>query len=87
MDSFSGLALVWLVSAVIAAAFGYCCGRANDALTLGVLLGPIGLLLVILWMPRVHNSIEEYVPDLCGIDADRPDRKATVSETPLRRAA
>ena len=48
MDFFGVIAAVWLLSAALATAVGYCRGRTGDALTLGSLLGPIGLLLTFL---------------------------------------
>ena len=48
MDFFGVIAALWLASAGLATVVGYCRGRTGDALTLGSLLGPIGLLLTFL---------------------------------------
>ena len=46
MDSIGIVALLWLASAAIAIFLGFLRGRAGDAVTLGGLLGPVGLVLV-----------------------------------------
>jgi hypothetical protein len=52
MDIYVVVAIVWLLSAGLAGGLGYLGGRGGDAMTLGALLGPVGLLLtLLLWTP------------------------------------
>ncbi len=52
MDFFGVVAMLWLFSAAAAALVGRFRGRGGDAMTLGVLLGPVGLLLTLFWIGR-----------------------------------
>ena len=57
MDFFGVVVATWLVSISLATVVGYCRGRTGDALTLGSLLGPIGVLLAFLLnVPPTHEA-------------------------------
>ena len=85
MDSFGAIAIVWLLSAATATLIGYLRGREGDAMTLGVLLGPLGLAVVVVALGR---NEPETAPGAVKIaEARRPTREAAETETSLRRAA
>jgi multisubunit Na+/H+ antiporter MnhB subunit len=52
MDSFTVLALVWLLSAAGTTIVGHVRGRPTGAMTLGILFGPVGILLALVFIPR-----------------------------------
>jgi hypothetical protein len=52
MDIFGLVAIVWLVSTVLASGVGFLHGRGDEAMTLGALLGPIGFLLTLVLVVR-----------------------------------
>ena len=85
MDCFGAIALLWLATAVIATFLGFLRGRTSDAVTLGVLLGPVGLVLV-MFLSRAGEQQEEAVLLKIG-DAQRRVRQQVDAEPPLRRAA
>lgn len=90
MDIFGSIGFVWLLSAILTLAVGWWHGRANDALTLGVLLGPLGLVLAIRHLPSHRSDAEEQpatLPITAVADQRRADRTGRASEPPLRRAA
>ena len=85
MDCFVAIALLWLASTVTATFLGSLRGRASDAITLGVLLGPVGLVLVMFLTPaggRQENAVVLKIGD-----AQPGDHQQADDETPLRRAA
>jgi hypothetical protein len=86
MDSVVGVALLWLVSVLLATFVGYLRDRSGDALTLGVLLGPVGLALTLLVLGR-HRHRQEGPTVLKISDAPRRQQTAVQAEIPLRRAA
>ena len=57
MDSFGAIAIVWLLSAATATLIGYLRGREGDAMTLGVLLGPLGLAVVVVRSGRMRPTV------------------------------
>jgi hypothetical protein len=86
MDGFAAVALVWLTSVVIATIVGSLRGRSGDAMTLGVLLGPLGLLLAL--MVFAHTQRQDESPIVLTIGDQQPRQQAeSESGTPLRRAA
>jgi hypothetical protein len=90
MDSFAAFVVFWFASTLATLVVGLLHGRANDALTLGVLLGPVGLLLAIRWLPRRRCDVAKAPVAVAVRRADRPRRTAraaAASKTPLRRSA
>jgi hypothetical protein len=85
MDFFGVIAVVWLFSAGFATVVGYCRGRTGDALTLGSLLGPIGLLLTFLFLHPTYEAAPVVIKINEGNRAGRPESDAP-GET-FRRAA
>ena len=86
MDPFGAIAIVWLLSAAMATLIGYVRGRESDAITLGVLLGPLGLVFVALALGR--NEAETVPAGAVKIaETRRPVREAADTEASLRRAA
>jgi hypothetical protein len=85
MDFFGVVAMLWLFSAAAAALVGRLRGRGGDAMTLGVLLGPVGLLLMLFWIGR--NDGEPPTVVLAIHDAQRPPRAADEHPMEMGRAA
>ena len=85
MDFFSVVAMLWLVSAAAAALVGRLRGRGGDAMTLGVLLGPIGLLLTLFWIGRDVGAPPTVV--LAVPDGRRQPRPADEPPMEMGRAA
>ncbi|MGA2067462.1 MAG: hypothetical protein ABSG86_21000 [Thermoguttaceae bacterium] len=57
MDIFVVIAVVWLASAGLAGALGCLAGRGGDAVTLGTLLGPVGIVLTAMFLwPAGHRK-------------------------------
>ncbi len=87
MDGFDSVIFVWFASAMLVTAIGYFRGQAADAMTVGVLLGPIAVVMTVVLVVRGRRSRNESPPILKITDADRRRHADAVSETPLRRAA
>ena len=88
MDAFGVISLAWLASAVLATFVGYLHGRSGDGMSLGVLLGPLGLVLTIVLAGRLRRMEGAVVLKIDA--APRHDHTAPEtenSETQLRRAA
>jgi hypothetical protein len=88
MDAFDSVIFLWFASAMIVTAIGYFRGQAADAMTLGVLLGPVALVVVsgVLLM-RGRSGLKESPQVLEMTAANRHRHTAAVPETQLRRAA
>jgi hypothetical protein len=84
MDIFGLVAMVWLVSTVLASGLGFLRGRGDEGMTLGVLLGPVGVLLTLVLVARIGRRWQrataraEILPFERRVAAPRED---------LRRAA
>ena len=88
MDGFDGVIFLWFASAMLVTVIGYFRGQAADAMTLGVLLGPIALGVTVVLVVRGRFRLKESPPILQVTDADRRRHATAVSETRrLRRAA
>ncbi len=85
MDFFGVVAMVWLLSAGSAVLVGRFRGRASDAMTLGVLFGPLGLALTILLIGRMVGGEEAVTVPIRN--AQRPLQPAEDSRVELGRAA
>jgi hypothetical protein len=88
MDAFDSVIFLWFASAMIVTAIGYSRGQAADGMTLGVLLGPIALVVVsVVLLMRGRSGLKES-PQILEISAaDRRRHAAALPETQLRRAA
>jgi hypothetical protein len=83
MDSSVVIALVWLASAMLAAVVGYCRSRSvDDALTLGAVLGPVGLVLLLASGARGRSRSEERAKLVTPPDNRHGPAGAGVSRTP-----
>jgi len=87
MDSFDAIVFVWLASAALVTVIGYLRGRTEDAMTLGIFLGPLGLALAILLFRESRLRVKEAHRVLRVRDAVGGQRVAVPSEARLRRAA
>jgi len=87
MDGFYGVVFLWLASAMLVTAIGYFRGQAADAMTAGVLLGPIALVVTAVVFVRDRRALKEPPLILKITDADRRRRTGAVYETRARRAA
>ena len=87
MNSFDAVVFLWLASAVLATAIGCFRGRAADAMNLGILLGPIGVLLVLALTSEGRFPRNQGVPILNIGESDFCQRAAAAPETELRKAA
>jgi len=85
MDGFSSVIFLWIASALLVTTIGYFRGQADDALTLGVLLGPIALGVMVVAIMRGRLPLNESPPILKIADA--APRPAAAAETRLRRPA
>jgi hypothetical protein len=85
MDFFGVVAIVWLCCAAAATLAGRFRGRAGEAMTLGVFLGPAGLLLTLLWIGRTAGRVEPAMAPLR--DAQRQPPAGEDSRIELGRAA
>ena len=86
MDFYVVIAAIWLVSVGLATAVGYSRGRTGDALTLGSLLGPVGLLLTFLLTAHPTPALAPVVLKLNDGNRAGPAESEAAAEI-LRRAA
>jgi hypothetical protein len=82
MDSFTVIALVWLCSAGGTTLVGHLRGRPAGAMTLGVLFGPVGILLALALIPKPAHQ-ESYAVVL----PEATPLAVVEREVMLRRAA
>jgi hypothetical protein len=87
MSGFDGVIFLWFASAMLVTAIGYFRGQAADAMTMGVFLGPIALVVTVVLVARGRLPLRESPPILKIPDADRRRPGAAESKTRLRRAA
>jgi multisubunit Na+/H+ antiporter MnhB subunit len=78
MDSFTLVTLLWLLSAGGTTLVGHLRGRPTGALTLGILFGPVGILLALVLIPKPVRQ-ESYAVSFSEAVAEQ--------EVVLRRAA
>jgi hypothetical protein len=84
MDRFAIFALTWLACAVISTLIGMVRGRSADALTLGVLLGPLGVVLTIAFIG--YRRTQEG-PRILKISDATPTPRLAAREVESRRRA
>jgi hypothetical protein len=87
VDGFYCVVFLWLASTVLVTAIGYFRGQAADAMTAGVLLGPIALVVTAVVIVRGRRALKEPPTILKITDADRRRHAVAVSETRRRWAA
>ncbi len=80
------IVLLWLILGFIGALIGKEKGRTGDGFCLGILLGPIGLLIIFLlgpaggkrcWACRGYLNPDATVCARCGRDQERPQEPDT----------
>jgi hypothetical protein len=86
MDSFDAIVFVWAASAIVVTVIGYLRGRTEDAMTLGIFLGPLGVILAILLL-RDNRSLRDEPRLLQARDAVHARHVAVSTEARLRHAA
>lgn len=57
MDGFDSVIFLWFASVMLVTAIGYFRGQAADAMTLGVLLGPIALVVTVVLVVRARRNL------------------------------
>lgn len=62
MSIFDTVVLVWLVSVVCVSAVGFFFGRTAEAFDMGILLGPIGVVVAVVMMSRDRKVHSDNVP-------------------------
>jgi len=87
MNTFDTLIFTWLLSFGLATMVGFARGRTIESMNLGIFLGPLGLLLTLVLIPRHSAHAEEEVRILKFSDAKRQRPVARTSERQMRRAA
>jgi hypothetical protein len=84
MDRFVVIAFVWLASTAGATFLGYLRGRSNEALTLGVLLGPVGLMFSLVLLNRLRRETQAGI---LKVSEHRLPLNVGEPDVQLRRAA
>jgi hypothetical protein len=87
MDSFDAIVFVWLASAAVVTVIGYLRGRTEDAMTLGIFLGPLGVVLAFLLLRESQLPLNEASHVLPVRDSGSKQRVAVSPNVALRRAA
>jgi formate hydrogenlyase subunit 3/multisubunit Na+/H+ antiporter MnhD subunit len=64
MDGFDSIIFLWFASAMLVTVIGYFRGQAADAMTLGILLGPIALMVTVVVVVRGCLPLRESPPIL-----------------------
>ena len=82
MDRFAAFALVWLACAVLASLIGMLRGRGGDAMTLGVLLGPLGVVLTLMF---IAYQRPQEAPHILKMSDAVATPRAVAKQPPVRQ--
>ena len=85
MDFLDVLTIVWLASTGLAASIGYFRGCGDQAMTLGVLFGPIGLLLTLILLAQRSSAGQGETRKAKILRMEQ--HRGEVAKEELRRAA
>ena len=85
MDFLGVLTIVWLASTGLAAIVGYFRGCGDQAMTLGVLFGPIGLLLTLILLAQRDRAGQDEIGKAKILRMEQ--HRGEVVKEELRRAA